>query len=389
MYMKKALKISLISLAVVVFVGAAALVLIIMLASTPLSPEQARQALEKELTALRRDHRLAGASLSIRDPRRGISMDLEPADSETTSFHTASAGKLFTTVLIARKIADGTILPSSSVAALLGSQTLSGLLHPADIALVTVEDLLSHTSGMADYFAGSTHDGTASIADQLVRNPERFWTVAELLEHSRSHQTPLRRGTWYYSDTGYLVLGLVAEALYGIPFTTLVHQELFDPLGMVDSYYPTRSQPARQPARPLRPTWLGNTNLAAAAALSADQAGGGVATTSADLQRFAQALADGRLLPEASLRWLAEARNRFETGIYYGRGMMSLRFGEFMPLLKGLPPMIGHMGILGTHIFIDPDSGTSIVINLGADGKMERSVRLLISALTVLPRIRQ
>ncbi len=60
---------------------------------------------------------------------------------------------------------------------------------------------------------------------------------------------------------------------------------------------------------------------------------------------------------------------------------MQFRFGEFFFLLASYPKMVGHMGVLATHMFYDPKSDLYIISSLGSDKAMEKSVRLLIEAL--------
>lgn len=374
-------------LAVLALAALAALVLVL-LSGAPLGREQAKALLEKELAKLRRDPRLAGASLSLSVPAKGFELELVAPEAEGKVFHGASSGKLFTSLLVARKVEAGALRWEDPVAPHLEPGLLEGLVRPEDLEAVTVADLLAHTSGMADYFAGPRVDGSPSVAELVAAEPGRSWTPRELLDFSRRSQEPGRRGDYLYSDTGFVVLGLLVERLYGGDFAEVAKRELFAPLGMADSYYPGRSGPPSPPAKPLAPLRLGGTELSTAASLSADWAGGGAACTLADFQRLASALGGGRIVSRETLGLMSEPRNRFETGIRYGLGMMRLRFGEFFPLLRGMPDMVGHMGVLGVQVFVEPESGTSVVVSLGADGRMEESVKLLIVAMQVAARLR-
>ena len=93
---------------------------------------------------------------------------------------------------------------------------------------ITLKHLLSHTSGMTrpDTFPQSIDDDApGSEADK-----RRAW-AAELLS-----QTPVGTfGQFRYSNAGYVVAGAMLETITGTPWETLVSQQLFAPLGMIES----------------------------------------------------------------------------------------------------------------------------------------------------------
>lgn len=66
---------------------------------------------------------------------------------------------------------------------------------------VTLEHLLTHTSGAADYFDGKVTSGVR-VSQQVVTDPDRFWTPDELLAVSRERQRPVGRPgqTFHYSE---------------------------------------------------------------------------------------------------------------------------------------------------------------------------------------------
>ncbi|MDX2008115.1 MAG: serine hydrolase domain-containing protein [Meiothermus sp.] len=357
------------------------------LLSSPLTAGQARDALTKRVQALqRKSPRLAQTRMLVLSP--SFSGDFGAAAEQP--FHVASMGKLFTTMLITQLVEQGKLRWDSRLVELLPPETLENLFVAGRVDYrdqVTLEHLLAHTSGIGDYFAGPVRGGKP-VVEQIALEPQKVWTPQELLEVTRTGQTAhFAPGKGFlYSDSGFVVLGLVVEAVYGKPFVEVVHQRIFGPLGMDHSYFPFRTRPARATA-PLSPVWVNGTEFSHSPALSADWAGGGVASTTADLLKFGSALMEGRLVSPETLEYLSQPLNRFERVIRYGRGMMRLRFADFFPLLSAYPDMIGHMGILGTQLFFDPKSKTVVVISLGSTGHMEDSVRLLIEVVGVLRRL--
>lgn len=357
----------------------------------PKNLESCRQELQRMIERLRARPGYSGTGLTVLHPATGFKASFG-ADAETSLrvFHAASVGKLFTATLAARLVEEGCLDWNTRVAEHLPPEELEGLFDWEGIdhsGEVTLAMLLSHTSGVADYFGDRSRSGKI-LSSTLGVEPQRFWTVQELLDYSRREQVPVGPPgvRYHYSDTGYLLLGRIIEVLRGYPFHEVLRREIFEPTGMKDAYMPLRESPPPG-APPLRPALLHGTDLSRAEALSADWAGGGVALTAADLLSFCMALYSGSLLRPETLRRMADFRWRFRSGVGYGLGLMELRFGEFFPLLKSWPPMIGHMGILGIQCFWNPIDGTIIVVSLCNDRGMAASVKLLIEALGVLRRI--
>lgn len=192
---------------------------------------------------------------------------------------------------------------------------------------VRLEHLL-HTSGIADYFSDPVQGGKP-LMEQTVLEPQKTWSPQDLLEATRAgQQARFDPGMgFHYSDSGFVLLGLVLEAIYTQPFEEVVHQRIFEPLGMEHSYFPFRTQPAHRQAEP----GLGQRRRTQPVSppLTVDWAGGGAACTSDDPLKFGQALMEGRLIGLKTFQYLPQPLNRFERVIRYGRGMMRLKFADF------------------------------------------------------------
>jgi D-alanyl-D-alanine carboxypeptidase len=147
------------------------------------------------------------------------------------------------------------------------------------------------------------------------------------------------------------------------------------------------SEPANQPKKPIQKIWFKNTEISGFTSLSCDWAGGGIISTTADLLKFHMALRNGKLISHTTLKSMETFNNKFRTGIYYGLGMMEIHFGDFFFMLKGLPRVTGHIGILATHMFYDATSDTYIVMNFGSTSHMTTSFRVLIEILNQIKRI--
>ena len=345
-------------------------------------------------TARRRQH-LPPPQVRVRSDSLGIDYRF----GERRRFHSASVGKLMTATLIMQLASENRLRLDAPLTTLVPEADWGGLfvVDGADLAeQVTVEHLLSHTSGAADYFEGKT-TATRSFIDEIAEDPAQFWTPAALLDYSRRFQQPVGRPgeRFTYSDTGYILLGRIIEETTGLSLGAALQQRVFDPAGMADSCLLFRTLPGGEvsnvedPAATLdiEPLWIDGHELTHARSLSCDWGGGGIVTTTDDLIHFQDALHHGKLLAPESIAWMAEPRHRFRAGIRYGAGMMSLRFQEFFPLLRGLGEPIGHAGLLGTHMFWYPQHGTHVVLNFHSTRQLTRSFRGHIRIARLLARV--
>ena len=305
-------------------------------------------------------------------------------------FHLASVGKLFTATTIYQLAEEGKINLDDPITTVYASEQLDRLFVSGGVDYkdqVTFRQLLSHTSGIADYFEGPVNTGE-TMAQLLVSQPERVWQPQELLDFSKDFQTAVNAPgeSYAYSDSGYILLGLIIEAVESKAYERVLEERFFNPLGMNDSYMATRSAPLSGNIAPIADLWLEGIEFGDAPALSVDWSGGGVISTLDDLLRFSIALHDETLINSTSLDAMFSDTNKFNQGIYTGEGGMTVRFKEFFPLLD-LPLVRGHIGILGTHLFYDATTDTHIVLNFGSTSEIEPSFMALIEILSVIKRV--
>lgn len=323
-----------------------------------------------------------------------------PAASADRRYHVASIGKVFTATLI-QMLAERKVLSvEDAIHQFVSSADLDGLFvfQEHDYANeVTIEQLLGHTSGIADYFEGiaKTIEGgrtkRKSFIDEVLTDPDHLWTPQELIDYTRKYQSAvgIPGKKFNYSDTGYILLGLIIEQVTGKSFAKNLTDEIFAPLGMCDSYLMFHSESVNHSQRDIEKIWVNNVEVSGFNSLSCDWAGGGIVSTTADLLRFNLALRNGQLISKSTLETMDRCNHRFQPGIHYGLGMMEIRFKEFFFLLGHLPRVRGHIGILATHMFYDPSTDTHIIMNFGDNRSMVNSFKALIEIESTLQRIRQ
>jgi D-alanyl-D-alanine carboxypeptidase len=163
---------------------------------------------------------------------------------------------------------------------------------------VSVRMLLNHTSGIADY-------APVLFADPAAVEALRFRTIPprELIGIGLSQPVTNAPGErWSYSNTNYIVLGLLIERLTGRPYAQEVSRRILRPLGLWDTYFPGTSPYIRGPH-------MAGYVMAADGSLrdltvfspTSGWAAGEMISTAADVNRFYRALLTGRLLNRALL----------------------------------------------------------------------------------------
>jgi CubicO group peptidase (beta-lactamase class C family) len=88
---------------------------------------------------------------------------------------------------------------------------------------ITIRELLSHESGLQDFWP----------QDYSFMDMEQATTPRHIIDKWAKKPLDFEPGTrWQYSNTGYVVAGMIAEKVSGEPLLTYLHQKIFDPLGM-------------------------------------------------------------------------------------------------------------------------------------------------------------
>jgi D-alanyl-D-alanine carboxypeptidase len=89
---------------------------------------------------------------------------------------------------------------------------------------ITVRQLLNHTGGLFDF------GGDGDFVTQAVRDPLRVWRPREIVAIATAHPPTFAPGAgWSYSDTNYVVLGLIVEAATGHPLAGELRRRIFVP----------------------------------------------------------------------------------------------------------------------------------------------------------------
>lgn len=389
----------LISIGLVLVLGITAL----FASSRPLTKEEAfkaiKRVLEKEVS---KNDQITSALMTIHSDKTDFHQsfavgktgpDLHDPVGTDMRFHSASIGKTFTATLYGMLRDKKIISYNDKIVNYLEEDILEGLFVFDGVDYqdeVTLFQLLSHTSGVADYFEDPVTEGN-TVKELMLLEPDTLWTPMDLIDFTRHRQQAVGKPgeTFHYSDTGYILLGLILESIEGKAFHEILHERIFDPLQMEDSYLMFKSKASVQPDQPILEAWMQGHDISAYNSVSIDWSTGGIVTTTDDLLTFFRAFHDGSLVSPDTMEIMRTFGHKYADGIYYGLGMMSFNFEELSVMLKGMPTVYGGVGSTGCFMLYDSLNDTYYIANFGSLGYTEKCIHTLIKIMNIYGRIQE
>ena len=213
-----------------------------------------------------------------------------PVDGEV---RIGSNTKMFTAVVVLQLVEQGLVELDAPV-----ENYLPGLIRGEGIdgAGITVRQLLQHTSGLPEY--------TNELAADLKKIQHSYMSPRDLLDLALAQPAHSAPGAqWEYSNTNYVVLGLLVEKMTQRPLFEEVTTRIIEPLGLNSTYFPAVGEQEFRGEHPsgyhmdadgkqfdattLDPSWA--------------WAAGQIIASPSDLNEFTRAVLDGRLLNQESL----------------------------------------------------------------------------------------
>ena len=294
-----------------------------------------------------------------------------------------SVGKTFFAALALSLIGEGRLALDTPIARWLGREPWFPRLPNGPG--ITVRHLMNHTSGLVRY------EFKEAFTRQLSADPDRSWRPEELIAFILDTPAPFEAGKgWDYSDTNYIVLGMILERITGTPAYDEIARRFLGPLGLTRVVPSTgRRIPglAQGYAGPRNPFGGSDAMLADGRLAINPQfewAGGGFATSAPDLARWARALYGGEVLDSAVLRMAFEGvPARLGPNVRYGLGVI------LWPGAAG--PAVGHSGFFPgyqTEMRYFPGGRFAIAVqfNTSAPRALGRSPAAIVNRLAALIR---
>jgi len=217
-----------------------------------------------------------------------------PADGQV---RIGSNTKTFTASVVLQLVAEGKVALDEPIETYLpGVVRGEGI----DATAITVRNLLQHTSGLAEYLLGM------DLGDppDFFKLRDRYWQPRDLVDLSLAQGADFQPGEqWAYSNTNYVLAGLIVERVTGRPLAEQITERIITPLGLRDTYVPLPGERDLRGRHPqgYHPAPDGTMTDITRLDPSFGGAAGDMVSTPSDLNRFFSALVAGEVVPAAQL----------------------------------------------------------------------------------------
>ncbi|WP_108114591.1 serine hydrolase domain-containing protein [Kordia periserrulae] len=367
--------------------------LLLLISLSCFGQKNVKEDVEKLLKAELKKETIKSAFLHIYSTTKEI--DIQLAESKmnsgdvvsiNTPFYTASITKMLTATAIGILKDEKKLNFEDTIAQYLPKKLINKL-HVFEgkeySESITIAQLLQHTSGLPDYFTDATIDGSPNIINQLLVNTNKSWSAEEIIQFTKEKmQSRFVPGNGYhYSDTEYVLLGLIIEKISGLSLDEFFKQHIFKPLGMNSSYLNLKSSPLNNKLA-MAEFYVGNIELSSIKSLSADWGGGGLVATTKDLIRFLEALRKGQIVRKET--YLAMQQWTHETkGMKYGFGLRKVSLNEKYNTYSNFE-LIGHTGSTASFLWYCPQLDTYIAGTLNQLEASKSTLNLVYNILKII-----
>ena len=287
-----------------------------------------------------------------------------------------SVGKTFVSALALQLVHEGKFGLDDPISKYFGGAPWFKRIAHAE--RVTVRQLMTHTSGLVRY------EFNPKFTADLSASPDKVWTGEDRLAYLFDAKPPFAPGEgWEYSDTNFIVLGMLIERTGGAPYYDQLRKRILQPLGLTDTVpADSRTVPGLvQGYAGANNPFGGTDEMIAGGRLAVNPqfewTGGGLATTAEDLAKWAKLLYEGKVVPAPLMGELLNgvpARLGPETK--YGLGVI------IRPTALGVT--YGHSGFMPgyqTDMMYFPELKTAIAVqvNSSAPRSTGRALRAFLT----------
>jgi D-alanyl-D-alanine carboxypeptidase len=289
-----------------------------------------------------------------------------------TPFFIASIDKMMTASVIMQLVEERRIDLDEYIVRYLDDRHTTGLhvWRGEDVtSRITIRNLLSHTSGLAEWLEDRPSGGK-SLVEEIIEHGDRevdFDASVERIRELKPHFAPASRSERprraRYSDSNFMLLQLIIELVERRPIGEVFRGRIFEPLELQQTWMlgEEDSETRKSPAA----LWMGEDELNAPAFLKSIRS---VYSTTEDLIAFYRALLAGRLhRSRETVQTMHSDWTRFGFAvdpaalrspgwpIEYGLGVKRFQIPRFVPPFRRFPYVTGHSGSTGTWLFHCPD----------------------------------
>ncbi|PPA69924.1 serine hydrolase domain-containing protein [Jeotgalibacillus proteolyticus] len=234
-------------------------------------------------------------------------------NNEETRFGIASGCKLFTAIAIVQLAEQGELSFDQKLSEVLDES------FPHFDPEVTIHHLLTHTSGIPDYFDEDVMEDFEELwKDRPMYRMNSLTDFLPLFQNEKMKFSPGEK--FHYNNAGFILLGLIVEKVSGRRFTDYISEEIFTKCGMTSSgYFPLDQLPGNTALGYIDEGDNWRTNIYSIPRVGG--ADGGAFTTAGDLSKLWASLFSFSLLREESVEKLLTLHSQEEEDDFYGYGI--------------------------------------------------------------------
>jgi D-alanyl-D-alanine carboxypeptidase len=239
---------------------------------------------------------------------------------------------------------------------------------------ITIKHLLQHRSGIGDYFTDD-HRFLKHVMKYPYKNWEWKNIMEKYFEYNLNKKGVFQPGKgFYYSDTNYLLLAILIEELTNMPFHEVLEKRILGPLCLNDTYLEFYQEAKGN--IPIVFPFYGSNDLKNINS-SFDWGGGGLISSSKDLDVFIRSLLSGQLFNRVeTLKLMIDFGNENSINStlkkgrdVYGMGLQQKKIGDYS--------FIGHNSAYGGMMFYDLDSDFSIIFSINQLSSLHKAEWLI------------
>jgi CubicO group peptidase (beta-lactamase class C family) len=299
----------------------------------------------------------------------------------------ASITKLYTASAIMHLYEKGLLSLDDTMSKYLPDELIKGIhvFKGKDYSYeITIKQLLSHTSGIADYYLEKPKGGK-NCFELFLEYPEKSWSVNDTIKIARQDLKPnFIPGTKVsYSDTNFQLLGKIIESITDKPLHVIFDEFFFKPLELDHTWLINYSRPYIEISINPADIFYKNkiiTNIRHNKAYWAD---GGIVSTAKECIIFLKALNDGKLISKKSLKMMHNW-HKLEFPLKYGYGTMYFKLPDFMTSGENMPGLWGHSGSTGSFLYYSEDFDVYLSGTINLVGSNSKPFKLMYKVMNAV-----
>lgn len=222
---------------------------------------------------------------------------------------------------------------------------------------LTIQQLLQHTSGIADIFTDAATKFNISV---LLHKKRQYTTEMIIQKYYKYHLNKKafnKPGLGYhYSDMNYMLLGFIIEQVTGKSLPQAIRERILEPCGMTDTYF--EFYESRQGNGKRIDAFLNRINMTQNINTSYEWGGGGLVSTTKDMASFIESLFDLKFFRlESTLNKMIDFSATLNYGATYGLGIFKYELNGKV--------FYGHGGFYGSVLAYAPAERVTFSANIG------------------------